>query len=74
MLQIGCGIEGYIELKPDWKGSLDAMAAAADAAVGVGGVGVAGEPTGSAPLPADPKPTLTGVAVPPPFVIPCDDE
>jgi len=80
MLQIGWGIDGYIELKPDWNGSRDAMAAAAEAAVGVGGVGVAGEPTGKAPLPVEPIPALTGVAAPPPppppppFVIPCDEE
>ena len=46
---MGWGIEGYIELKPDWKGSLEAITAAA--ADGAGGVGVDGEPTGSDPLP-----------------------
>ena len=29
MLPIGWGIDGYMELNPDWKGSLEAMAAAA---------------------------------------------
>ena len=28
MLPIGCGIDGYIELNPDWNGNLAALAAA----------------------------------------------
>ena len=30
MLPMGWGMEGYMELNPDWKGSLEAMDAAAD--------------------------------------------
>ncbi len=29
MLPMGCGMDGYMELNPDWKGSLDAAMAAA---------------------------------------------
>ena len=29
MLPMGCGMEGYIELKPGWNGSLEAMEEAA---------------------------------------------
>ena len=56
MLEMGCGIDGYIELKPDWKGSLEAITAAA--ADGAGGVGVDGEPTGSEPFPSDERPPM----------------
>jgi hypothetical protein len=59
-------MDGYIELKPDWKGSREAITAAAD---GAGGVGVDGDPTGSEPLPAmegvRPPPLLAGVTFPP---------
>ncbi len=61
MLEMGCGIDGYIELKPDWKGSLEAMTAAA--ADGAGGVGVDGEPTGREPLPESPPPLLLLLAM-----------
>ena len=72
MLQMGCGMEGYIVLKLDWKGSLDAITAAAD---GVGGVGVDGDPSGREPLPEDEIPPLllfAGVAEP--LLIPCPPE
>ena len=29
MEPMGCGMDGYMELNPDWNGSLDAIAAAA---------------------------------------------
>ena len=34
MLPIGCGMDGYIELKPDWNGNLEAIAAAAETECG----------------------------------------
>ena len=49
---MGCGIDGYIGLNPDWNGSLEAMAMAeedVEAGTDGGGTGV------EAPVP-DPKP------------------
>ena len=43
MLQIGCGIEGYMELKLDWKGRRDAIAAAVTDEDGGVGPGVRGD-------------------------------
>ena len=70
MLQMGCGMDGYIELKPDWKGSLEAMTAAADGADG--GVGVDGGPTGNEPFEESPPLLLLpGVTEPPLLDMPC---
>ncbi len=70
MLQMGCGMDGYIELKPDWKGSLEAMTAAADGADG--GVGVDGGPTGNEPFDESPPLLLfPGVTEPPLLDMPC---
>ena len=56
---MGCGIDGYIGLNPDWNGSLEAMAMAeedVEAGTDGGGTGV------EAPVP-DPKPPA-----PPPVI------
>jgi hypothetical protein len=70
MLQMGCGMEGYMVLKLDWKGNLEAITAAAD---GAGGVGVDGEWRGREPLPDDeiPPPLLLFAGVTEPLDIPC---
>lgn len=75
MEPMGCGIEGYIELNPDWNGNLDAMeameaaedeaAAAAAAADGGVGIGVEGEP----PKVVNPEDAAESIK-PPPFPAP----
>ena len=58
---MGCGIDGYIGLNPDWNGSLEAMAMAEeDVEAGTDGGGTGVEDPG---LP-DPKPP----APPPPVI------
>lgn len=64
MLPIGWGIEGYIELKLDWKGSLDAMAAAVTDEVGGVGPGVRGESDPVPPTPPFEGPFKTLLSVP----------
>lgn len=63
---MGCGIDGYIGLNPDWKGSLDAMAMdVADDETGGGGGGRGGG-TGvddDPPLPVPGPPRLVSEAI-----------
>ena len=60
---MGCGIDGYIGLNPDWNGSLEAMAMAEED-VEVAGTADGGGTGVEAPVPPDPKPP----APPPPVI------
>lgn len=74
MVPMGCGMDGYMELNPDWNGSREAMAAAAALDVTEAGPGDSMDPGVGVPpfrLPMPPCPLLPpSVAAPPAPLLP----
>lgn len=61
---MGCGIDGYIGLNPDWNGSLEAMAMAEeDVEAGTDGGGTGVEAPVPDPMPPAPPPVIEAISL-----------